>query len=155
MAIQAIRFNKTNLLSLLKDGQAVTVKDAEVVGLKFKVGKKRSVSQYEKRISKKSGKKKAPVTFTIGAFPAISINDARQEARRIANLCEKGIDPREVEKADREPEVVLLSVAVEKFFEVKKELGKNTLTTYGEVVKYNFPDEWMDMNGFARLKVTR
>ena len=85
---ESFKFNKSTLLSLMSLGTATSVKDTEISGLKFKVGERRSVFQFEKRIK---GKKCSPITFTIGAFAALTIDDARQEARRLANLCEKGI----------------------------------------------------------------
>ena len=85
---RTIRFNKTTLTTLVREHHTKTTKDSEVPGLQFKVGAKRSVFQFEKRIS---GRKGSPITMTIGAFPVISIEEARQEARRLANLCEKAL----------------------------------------------------------------
>ena len=145
MTIQAVKFNKTNLVSLIKGSQAITVKDVEVTGLKFKIGKKRAVFQFEKRISQKSGKKSSPVTFTIGAFPAVSIEDARQEARRLATLCEKGMDPR-MQKGSEISQQVALADVIEKFFELKAELSKRTLEKYQQVIQFQFASKWLEMD---------
>lgn len=91
MVTKAIRFNKTSISSFVQGEAYITLKDTVVFGLKFMVGKRRSVFQFEKRIS---GHKGAPITITIGAFPAISDGRAKQEAYRLAGLCERGIDPR-------------------------------------------------------------
>jgi len=88
MAIQKVRFNKTTLANFVRDGDAIIVKDSIQKGLRFKVGANGSVFQFEKRIS---GRKGAPVTFTLGAFPAVGIDDARQEARRLETLWAKSM----------------------------------------------------------------
>jgi len=85
MAIQAIRFNKSNLTARVHHNKFEVVRDVEISGLKFKAGAKRSVFYFEKRIS---GKTAPAITITLGAFPAVSVEEARQEARRLANLCE-------------------------------------------------------------------
>ena len=56
-SLRVLKLNKTNLLTLVSEGLPVTIKDSEVNGLKFKVGTKRSVFQYEKCLA---GTKKAP-----------------------------------------------------------------------------------------------
>ena len=147
MASKAVRFNKTNLSSLVRDfglgaASETIVKDTEVAGLKFRVGTKRSVFLFEKRIC---GRKGSPVTITIGAFPAISIEEARQEARRLANLCEKGIDPREEKKqeAAQQSEKILLKEAIAKFFDLKRELSPRTRHRYQLSIAHQFADSWM------------
>ncbi|CAM2069093.1 DUF4102 domain-containing protein [Sulfidibacter corallicola] len=150
MKTKAIRFNKTNLSSFMRDfGNGETfdssVKDTEVSGLKFRVGLKRSVFQFEKRIS---GRKGSPVTLTIGAFPAVSIEEARQEARRLANLCERGIDPREEKKqrqAAKASQRIMLKDAVDEFFAIKekKKLAPMTLKKYRNVITHQFAPNWM------------
>ena len=140
MAIKTIRFNKSNLTALVYDNKVGAVRDTEISGLKFKVGTKRAVFQFEKRVS---GKKNAPaITISIGAFPAISVDEARQEARRLANLCERGIDPRE-ERREETRRVVTLQEAVGKFFAVKKELSKKTLGKYHYITGI-LPQAWFE-----------
>ena len=139
MTTTAIRFNKTALRAYVAEGQSIILKDTEVIGLKFKVGKRRSAFQFEKRIS---GRKGAPITITIGAFPAISIEDARQQARGYATLCEKGLDPRKPKNnVETEQARVPLRDALDKFFELKAELAPRTIQTYHEIVKYHFPEK--------------
>ncbi len=140
MAIQKIRFNKTTLSNLVREGQQVIVRDSILKGLRFKVGPNRSVFQFEKRVS---GRKGAPITFTLGAFPAISIDDARQEARRLTTLCEKGIDPRNTNEKGQK-RTITLQMAIDQFFEFKKELARSTLHKYRSVIKYQFPSDWME-----------
>ena len=64
MVTQAFKFNKSNLLALKQAGAVLTVKDTVVSGLKLKVGLKRTVFQFEKRIS---GHKGAPRVKVTGA----------------------------------------------------------------------------------------
>ena len=139
---QKKRFNKTLLTGLIQAQQKVTLHDTEVSGLKFTVGSKRSTFQFEKRIS---GRKGSPITITIGAFPAISIDEARQEARKLANLCEKGLDPRQVKQqqaGDCSTQKVLVAEALDKFFAVKAGLSPRTLAKYREEVRNHFPTAW-------------
>ena len=140
MAIKAIRFNKSILMSRVQHNKVGAVRDTEISGLKFKVGARRSVFIFEKRVS---GRKNAPaVTITIGAFPAVSVEEARQEARRLANLCERGIDPRQ--ENSNEPRTVLtVRMMTDKFFAVKKELRPNTLQKYRNIVENHIPAKWM------------
>ena len=139
MAVKAFRFNKSNLKALVQDSKIGVVRDTEINGLKFKVGARRSVFLFEKRVS---GKKSAPaVTITIGAFPAVGLDEARQEARRLANLCERGIDPREDWKSEPK-RVITFHMAVEKFFSVKRELSKYTLAKYRNIVTNHIPKAW-------------
>lgn len=96
---------------------------------------------FEKRISGCTNS--PPVTITLGAFPAICIEDARQEARRLSTLCEKGQDPRLVSKNREEKPGLLLETAIDKFFSLKKDLRPRTLQKYLDVIKLQFPDSWM------------
>ena len=139
MAINEIRFNKSNLKVLAHDNKKIVVRDSEITGLKFKVGTKRSVFLFEKRIC--GNKKASAVTITIGAYPAISIEEARQEARRLANLCERGIDPRKQESTEPRP-VVSWKRAVTKFFAAKKGLSKATLGKYRNIITNHMPAKW-------------
>ncbi len=141
MALLTVRFNKTKLLSLVHDGQTVIVKDSEVNGLKFKVGQVRTVFQFEKRIS---GCKGSPITVTIGAFPIVSIDEARQEARRLANLCEKGLDPRRV-RDDSEPLSLTVQAALDKFFQIKAGVSFTTMRGYRQVARNQFPKRWLKL----------
>ncbi len=142
----AFRFNKSNLLALVKQGETTTVRDTEEKGLRFKVGKQRSVFLFEKRISGR--KKTPPVTITIGAFPAITLEEARQQARVLASLCEKGIDPRQGPEQETRP-IVTLRMAVDKFLEVKKQqIGAKCWGKYESVIRHHLPRCWypLDIN---------
>lgn len=143
---KTVRFNKTLLTGLVRDQQSVTVKDREVAGLKFTVGKKRSCFVFEKRIS---GRKGSPIKITIGAFPSVTLDDARRLARSYANLCEQGLDPREEHPKNQsrlETQSVPLRAAVEKFFDLKESLSTRTLRGYRYEVEHHFPAEWMELD---------
>jgi len=142
MAIQAIRFNKSNLTARVQHSRFGVVRDVEISGLKFKAGAKRSVFFFEKRIS---GKNAPAITITIGAFPAISVEEARQEARRLANLCERGIDPRKKETVERE-QVITFQMVLDRFFAAKKEIRPRTFQKYREIVQHQFSPSWLSMD---------
>ena len=135
---KSFRFNKSSLLALVKTEDSTIVRDSLEKGLKFKVGKQRSVFIFEKRTSGKT--MYPPVTITIGAFPAISIEDARQETRRLSTLCEQGQDPRQTAKNHKVKSVLLPATAI---FALKKDLRPRTLQKYRDVVKHPFPHSWM------------
>ena len=143
MATTTIKFTKTALTGLIKSGVRLTVNDTEIVGLKFKIGTKRSSFIFEKRIS---GSHAAAVRITIGSFPAISVDEARVEAYRLANLCERGIDPRAPRKkiSTGSPDVDLQTL-IDKFFEVKTDISPRTKKNYETLLGY-FPDEWLSMS---------
>ena len=143
MTISSFKFSKAKLAALIHANKPITVKDTVLSGLKFKVGPKRSVFQFEKRISGRIG---SPVTLTIGAFPAISVKEARQKAHEWANLCEKGIDPRRPKQDPGTLPVITLQTALLRFFKLKRGLGKKTLRKYSDVVANQIPKEWRDRN---------
>ena len=140
MAQNKIRFNKTGLLALVRKETKTIITDKEINCLKFRVGGRRSVFFFEKRIS---GRKGSPIKITIGAFPAISIEEARQKARGYANECERGIDPRTRTAENEEAPKLLFRVAVKKFFDEKKEIGKRSLEDYRAIVRCYVPSSWM------------
>ena len=143
MTNSSFKFSKAKLAVLVSAQKPVTVKDSVVSGLKFKVGPKRSVFQFEKRISGRFG---SPVTLTIGAFPAISVKEARQKAHEWANLCEKGLDPRRRKKDVVPLPVITLQMALRRFFKLKKGLAKKTLRKYHDVITFQVPKDWWDQD---------
>lgn len=140
MAEEIIRFNKTTL-SRLMDRVGKKFKDSEVAGLQFRVGKKRAVFYFEKRIANSS---RSALTMKIGAFPVVSIDQARRQAREWANLCERGIDPRSQRR--QEVNEVTLRQAVEVFFREKQEIGFRTRKKYRDILKHQFAPKWFDQN---------
>ncbi len=138
-----IRFTVNRLESFVKSKEQVTIRDTEVAGLRFKVGKVRATFYFEKRIKNKKG---APITITLGAFPAIKLEDARQEARRLANLCEKGTDPRQFSEIDSPKHVVTLGQMIDLFWEMKKpNLSPRSIKPYTSRITKHF-SIWADTN---------
>ena len=142
MTLRAVRFNKTILVALMREGKNHVIRDTVAAGLKFRVGPKRSVFLFEKRIS---GIKGAPITITIGAFPMVTIEQARQLARKLANLCERGIDPRK-HRDEQDSRVIPLNLAIEKFFELKNDIAKRTIKDYQSIINAYFVKSWMDVD---------
>ena len=143
MATTLIKFTKTALIGLVKSGVRLTVNDTEITGLKFKIGSKRSSFIFEKRIS---GSRAAAIRITIGSFPAISVDEARTEAYRLANLCERGIDPRKPRKtAVVGASDVTLQTLIDKFFEVKTDIAPRTKRDYRYLLGC-LPENWLSMS---------
>ncbi len=136
------RFNKTLLSTLVRENVRGTISDSEASGLKFTVGKTRSTFHFEKRIS---GRKGSAITITLGAFPAISIEEARQEARRLANLCEKGVDPRQhlaMLEVSHTGARIPFEDAMKKFLAAKASVNPGTLGKYESALRCLFPKSW-------------
>ena len=75
----------------------VLVRDADKKGLRLRVTKAGGKAwQFETRIKGKL------FTRALGGWPAVSIDDAKEEAHRLRGLTEKGIDPRECERQQQE-----------------------------------------------------
>jgi integrase len=71
----------------------VLVRDADKKGLRLRVTKAGGKAwQFETRIKGKL------FTRALGGWPAVSIDEAKEEAHRLRGLTEKGTDPREVER---------------------------------------------------------
>lgn len=92
------------------DSGSYTITDPQLTKLRLRIGKKSKVWEVESRIK---GRKCAAITVKLGKFATstkhgkatveiVTIDTARQEARKILDLCERGIDPRKV-KADTGP----------------------------------------------------
>ncbi|MDD5029869.1 MAG: integrase family protein [Rhodoferax sp.] len=70
----------------------VLVRDADKKGLRLRVTKAGGKAwQFETRIKGKL------FTRALGGWPAVSIDEAKEEAHRLRGLTEKGIDPRQIE----------------------------------------------------------
>jgi integrase len=75
----------------------VLVRDADKKGLRLRVTKAGGKAwQFETRIKGKL------FTRALGGWPAVSIDDAKEEAHRLRGLAEKGTDPRELERKQQE-----------------------------------------------------
>lgn len=74
---------------------AVLLKDAEKPGLRLRVTPAGKHWSFEVRI------KGALLKRSLGAWPAISLAEAREEAHRLRGMAERGIDPRTAERAQR------------------------------------------------------
>ena len=117
------------------------IQDTEVPGLKLKVGKKASTFNFEKRIR---GQKGSPIQVKIGRYPTITLDYARTEARRLAELCERGIDPRgrKVFVDDKQP--ITLNDALAKFLKEQTDLKERTKREYRSILKHQVPECWLD-----------
>ncbi len=137
--IRRTRFTNTCLGKLPHaEQQTLTYPDAEVTGLKLKVGKKRKTFVLEKRIRGHQG---SAITFKLGTFPNMSVEEARRKARDYANLCEQGADPR-THHGTSITRPVTLREASEKFFEISR-LAPRTIERYQCYLNLHLGD-WLD-----------
>ena len=137
--IRHTRFNNTHLRKLrYAEQQRVFYPDREVTGLKLRVGKKRKTFVFEKRIRGHLG---SAVTFKLGTFPIMSVEEARRMARIYATLCEQGRDPR-ARDGPRRIRPVTLREASEKFFEVSR-LAPATIDNYQSYLRVHMGD-WLE-----------
>ena len=82
----------------------VLVRDADKKGLRLRVTKAGGKHwQFETRIKGKL------FTRALGEWPAVSIDDAKEEAHRLRGLTEKGIDPREGEREQQEAKAAAIA----------------------------------------------
>lgn len=79
-----------------QDAKEVLLKDAEKPGLRLRVTHAGKHWSFEARINGKLLKR------SLGAWPAISLAEAREEAHKLRGMAERGIDPREAERAQAE-----------------------------------------------------
>ncbi|QXZ09968.1 integrase family protein [Comamonas sp. Y33R10-2] len=70
----------------------VLLKDAEKPGLRLRVTPVGKHWSFESRIKGKLLKR------SLGAWPAVSLGEAREEAHRLRGMAERGIDPRDAER---------------------------------------------------------
>ena len=93
-----LNFTKRALdqLAFSENGKPFYYGDSKTPGLKLKVGKTKKTFLLEKRISGSNG---SAMVRKLGTFPTMTVEDVRKEARRIASLCEQGIDPRVDERS--------------------------------------------------------
>ena len=70
----------------------VLLKDAEKPGLRLRITQAGKHWSFEARIKGKLLKR------SLGAWPAIGLSEAREEAHRLRGMAERGIDPRDAER---------------------------------------------------------
>lgn len=94
-----LNFTKKSVqhIAFAQSTKPIYYSDAKVAGLRLKVGKTKKTFLLEKRIR---GYRGSAIVIRLGTFPTVSIDDVRREAKRLASLCEQGIDPRR-EDTDR------------------------------------------------------
>lgn len=75
-------------------GTRIIISDTEVKGFRLLVGENSKTFILEKRIS---GVKASARKFKIGCYPVLSLEKARETAKRWGHLCESGKDPSRVQ----------------------------------------------------------
>ena len=105
----------------------VLVKDSDKKGLRLRITQAGGKHwQFETRIKGKL------FTRALGEWPTISIDDAKAEAHRLRGLTEQGIDPREIERQQKEAKDAQAATAIAAA-NSKAEAAKSASLTMGEV----------------------
>ena len=105
----------------------VLVRDADKKGLRLRVTKAGGKAwQFETRIKGKL------FTRALGGWPAVSIDEAKEEAHRLRGLTEKGIDPRQGERQQEADEAAAIAAAAAEQAAQAKQATAQALTV-GEV----------------------
>lgn len=135
---EKFRFTKERLdnLPIPEDGRE-TYTDTLEPALRLRVGKTGIKSFMVFR--KINGK---PVTVTLGRYPAMTIDQARTEARKQLGLMVVGIDPNKAKKAER-VKGVTLSQCLTDYLSIRASLADNTKKGYQGMVN-NHLDDWKD-----------
>jgi integrase len=81
------------------------------------------------------------IRLSIGRFPAWSVQQAREEARRLTVEMDKGVDPRQRQR-DQEEAGVTLAEVFERFMS-ERELKDRTRADYRRYLEHYLPD-WKD-----------
>ena len=83
----------------------VLLKDAEKPGLRLRITHAGKHWSFEARINGKLLKR------SLGAWPAIGLSEAREEAHRLRGMAERGIDPRDAEREQAAAKAVQAAAA--------------------------------------------
>ena len=82
------------------------------------------------------------VRVTLGRYPAMTIDQARTEARKQLGLMVTGIDPNKAKKAER-AKGTTLNQCLEDYLSIRASLAENTKKGYRAIIKNHLSD-WQD-----------
>ena len=82
------------------------------------------------------------VRTTLGRYPAMTIDQARTEARKQLGLMVTGIDPNKAKKAER-AKGTTLNQCLEDYLSIRASLAENTKKGYRAIIKNHLSD-WQD-----------
>jgi len=138
-----IKLTRRNIdrIELPPSGQLI-YRDTELPGFGLRVGKKSRSFFVERQVGRKTMRR------TIGAFPVVTPELAREEALTVLRKLASGDDPLE---AKRRAETVTLDEAAIAFFKGRTQLKAHTVDAYGRSIELHLPD-W---RGLSMTKITR
>ena len=135
---KSFRFSKDKLDNLpLPKTDRDTYTDTVETALRLRVGKTGIKAFILFR--KVNGK---PILVTLGRYPAMTIDQARTEARKQLGLMVTGIDPNKAKKAER-VKGTTLNQCLEDYLSIRASLAENTKKGYRAMVNNHLSD-WKD-----------
>lgn len=102
MKERTIAFTADWAAKVKNEGARVEYWDAKLTGLTMRVGPKKKVWAYRYRVKGDPAMKRRD----LGTYPAMSLADAREAARRLQVEIDKGNDPAAQHRADRQAETI-------------------------------------------------
>ena len=135
---KTFNFTKTKLDSLpIPDKERENYFDKSVKELQLRIANKGSKSfVLTRRVNNKI------VRVTLGRYPAMTIDQARTEARKQLGLMVTGIDPNKAKKAER-VKGTTLNQCLEDYLSIRASLAENTKKGYRAMVNNHLSD-WKD-----------
>lgn len=136
--MQKMRFTKANLDGLeLPDGQdELTVQDAVIPGLHFRVRRTRKVFTVRRKLDGRVTR------VTLGAYPDMTIDQARKLALETLSTLAGGDNPNALKRAKRAKSVTLAEV-LDQYIESRRNLRPATVTKYRQLVR-DYLGDWAD-----------
>ncbi|WP_394693240.1 tyrosine-type recombinase/integrase [Hyphobacterium sp.] len=133
-----IKLTRRNIdrIELPLDGQLI-YRDTELPGFGLRVGKKSRSFFVERQIGRKTMRR------TIGNFPIVTPELAREEALVVLRRLNAGDDPLEEKRKER-TETITLDEAAEAFFEGRTQLKPFTVDTYRRSIDLHLSD-WRNL----------
>ncbi|KJZ11958.1 hypothetical protein TW85_16430 [Marinomonas sp. S3726] len=131
-----VKFTKEAINSLEAIDKRIRVKDTKIDGLLIEVlpsGRKSF------RVYKRVKGKNAPVSVTLGQFPAVSIENARKKALAVLDKLAHGINPNVQARIEAKSKITLLEVYQD--YISQKELTTSSLRGYDQIMR-TYLDDW-------------
>ncbi len=138
-------------------GVRIIISDTDIKGFRILVGETSKTFILEKRIT---GVKKSAKKYKIGTYPVLSLEKARETAKRWSHLCECGKDPSRVEIQEDGEQLTIATKkkttpTVEECLDLHskyKKPGAITMGTYQSSFRVHFKD-WLHLP-LSELKIT-
>jgi integrase len=136
--MQKIKLTRRNIdrIEPVPSGQRI-YRDTELSGFGLRVGKKSKSFFVERQVGRKTFRR------TIGTFPVVTPELAREEALEVLRRLSAGDDPLE-EKRKVRAETITLDQAAEAFFDGRSQLKPFTVDTYRRSIDLHLSD-WRNL----------